>query len=122
MGIFFKSLFGAIADIYYEDGLELFDRKKYDEALIKLNKALTKNPQHPDSLALMGEIYSRKDKYSQAIEYFLKAEPLIKGKEKTVALYYMLGCTYTLADQQDKAIEAFKKLDDQVRGSSLCAS
>jgi tetratricopeptide (TPR) repeat protein len=102
-------LFGNTTDDPFQHGLKLFHKKRFDEALIELNKALAENPQHSEALQVMGNIYFEKEKYPQAIEYYLKAEPHEKEKENILNLQYMLGSAYSLTDQHDKAIEAFKK-------------
>lgn len=106
---FLSRLFGRAVDEPFDRGLRLYHKERYDEAMTVLAEVLKENPAHTEALAVMGNIFFVKEKYSQAIECYLKAEPSTKGKENIVGLYYMLGSAYSLIDQHDKAIEAFRK-------------
>jgi tetratricopeptide (TPR) repeat protein len=97
-------------------GNQLFDEKKYDEALVVFQDIITK---YPDAFIInknVGNCYFEQEKYDQAEAAYQK----ILEKDATNAdALMMIGNCYTNRGQNDKALEwygkiEFEKLNDPI--------
>lgn len=82
-----------------EEGMELFEQKKYDEALELFQKEAESGEKQAEAYLGMGLVYWEQQKYEEARNAFQKA--LDAGTEKTGTLYNLLAsCEMQLGDYQ----------------------
>lgn len=98
----------AEARKHYEAGRFFYAAERYDEAVFEYTEALKLWNRFPEALNDMGAIYWRKNEYSKALEYFMRA----KNAEQSNARYWSnCGGAFYLLQQYD---QAFKHLSDAV--------
>lgn len=82
-----------------EEGMELFEQKKYDEALEIFQKEAKSGKEQAEAYRGMGLVYWEQQKYEEARNAFQKA--LDAGAEKTGTLYNLLAsCEMQIGDYQ----------------------
>ncbi|HYG01969.1 MAG TPA: tetratricopeptide repeat protein [Chryseosolibacter sp.] len=89
-------------DLYNRANIQ-FQYQNYDEAIALLTNAVIAKPDYADAFALRGDCYYYLKEYNTAIENYLKAEGLKKGRSS-----YNLACTYALSGNIN---DAFKYLE-----------
>lgn len=87
-----------LARIYYE-------LNKSQECVEQLDKALSLEPNHVDSLALLGEVYSNIQEPNKALEIYTK---LVKLTPQDYSVQYSLGKLFMSGENYHQAIERFK--------------
>lgn len=98
----------AEARKHYEAGRFLYAAERFGEAIFEYTEALKLWNRFPEALNDLGGIYWRKNEYSKALEYFMRA----KNAEQSNARYWSnCGGAFYLLQQYD---EAFKHLADAV--------
>jgi len=63
---YLKRANGAIPKVYYAQGKELLDAKKYDEALVSLNKSIELDPNYPTAYIRKAQVY---DEINKDVEF-----------------------------------------------------
>jgi len=84
-----------------------FDKKKYDEALTKLNELGKKTPDDPFIMNLIGAAYTRKKEYATAQQYFDKA---LEVQPNFFPAKFNVGEIMFLQRQYAEALAFFKKM------------
>ncbi len=56
------------AERFYKESLALFRSGHLNEAIVKLEQSLALDPQYPDALETLGVLYSKIDRFDEAIE------------------------------------------------------
>jgi tetratricopeptide (TPR) repeat protein len=94
----------------YHIAVDLFNNKKYDDAIVQFKKIIQLQPGYPNSYSIMGKAYLETGQYQLAIRALEKAVELDPGAEN----YYQLGMAYKRINNRKK-VEAIsqklKKLD-----------
>ncbi len=97
---------GKIANNLFKEGVQAYEREKYEEGIEKFNKVLQLAPENADAFFNlgMGQFYT--DNYKEALNNFRKAYE--KGSDDTLSsLYCGLSCYYM--NDLEKAIEYFNE-------------
>lgn len=101
------------ANDYYTTAVGYIKLKKYDDALLYLDKTIKANPELKEAYFAKGFIYYDTGKTAQSIEEYNKA---IKIDMKYFEAYYHRGLSYYESNTFDNALNDFTKaleLDDQ---------
>ncbi len=101
------------ADLWnLHQGVKAYAQKDYDQAKIKFEKLLVKNPDRADYLVNMGTVLYQQEKYEQAGNYFERA---LQNGEETLTelqiadLYFKLGKSYAQQSKWEQAKTAFEE-------------
>ncbi len=92
----------------YYIGTDLFNHKKYNEAIIEFQKITQLAPDYSNGFSLLGEAYSRTGQDQLAIETLKRAVKL----EPNGWNYYQLGMAYKRIQNWGKVSEIAHKLKD----------
>jgi tetratricopeptide (TPR) repeat protein len=95
------------ASEWYEEGLALHRKGKWDKAIVDYNKALELNPQYTDAYYNRGICYYKKDEYDKAIADYKK---VLELDPQYANAYYGLALTYEAKGEHDKAIADYNKV------------
>jgi tetratricopeptide (TPR) repeat protein len=93
-----------VAQQHYKEGASKVTLRKYDEALVELNKAISICPDSGVYYSKRGQAYMGLNNKTKALEDFSKAVQL---SPKSPDGYYQLGLYYFNLDDFDKAFENF---------------
>jgi tetratricopeptide (TPR) repeat protein len=85
-------------------GIYLIQRR-YDEAIVALNKTLEMNPKMIEAIHLLGTVYLEKDMLFQALELF---EEAVVIDNENPSVYMSLGQAYSRMDKYESAEKAFR--------------
>jgi len=101
----------------YFIGTDLFNHKKYNEAIIEFQKIIQLAPDYSNGFSLLGEAYSRTGQDQLAIETLKRAVKL----EPDGWNYYQLGMAYKRIQNWGKVEEIAQKLKplDEMRYKAL---
>ncbi|MEI8349240.1 MAG: tetratricopeptide repeat protein [Candidatus Omnitrophota bacterium] len=94
------------AQDYLQRGRNYLIDKKYQDAIIQIQKALAINPQDAFAYVSLGEAYGALGNNKQAVEYFRKAMDIIPNY---LEAYAGLGYVYIASGQQQEAVAVFQK-------------
>jgi tetratricopeptide (TPR) repeat protein len=72
-----------ISNAYYRKGVEYYNNASLDEAIGAFQKALSDDPEIVEAHLLLGDIYERKMKYTEAIKEYDHVLKLNPGDEHT---------------------------------------
>jgi len=98
----------ADADNYYYIGLSYLRKGDTENALQSFKASLSKGIKDTTDVKFrIGQIYYKKNQYSDAIKYF---EDVIKEKSDHIEALELLGLIYHKRENSEKAISAFKKV------------
>jgi tetratricopeptide (TPR) repeat protein len=101
--IFISSCFLNSSHVYISDGLESYNKEKYNEAIIDFNKALIIDTNNAKVLYLLGKSNFQLKKYNEAIIDFNKA-----FKTKGAETFYLEYNDNSFLDKPEFDIEGFK--------------
>jgi tetratricopeptide (TPR) repeat protein len=73
------------ARVHLERGLKLYDRQRYDDAILELRAGLAIDPQ-PDLLYALGQAERRRGNCKRAVEYYQSCLALVKDPASVAAL------------------------------------
>lgn len=88
------------ADKYFQQGYDLNNRGKYDEAIVELEKAVKADPQHLRAQVYLGVAMMGKEDFNGAITQLKKA---LKLDENYPLTNYALAVCYSRKDNPDVA-------------------
>ena len=102
----------------YLKGIQFFQKGEADQALLKLELAVEKDPQFADAYEVMGVILGRQKKYEQAIDLMdqlLIADPKSILAHTNKSLYYMnLGKIEEAEEEKGLAtLAGFSRFDNE---------
>ena len=89
----------------HQEGTKLMLEKKYQKAILFLNKAIELNPEFKEAYYNLGISYERLGKYKDAIKNLKEA---IKLSPDDANAYYALGYVYYQKKKNKQAVEAFE--------------
>jgi tetratricopeptide (TPR) repeat protein len=93
-----------VVAMYRDEGIELFNKKKYQEAIVELNKAVNVNSNDTATLE-----YLHKSHFQQAMVFFVQEDYLSAKKEFEVSLRYESDCQQC-HEYARKSEETYKEL------------
>jgi tetratricopeptide (TPR) repeat protein len=77
-----------------------------ESIFFQVKQELAKNPNDPDALYHLADLYDRNSQYPEAIETYQK---VVKLKPDMGYAYFKIGTAYDRLNQPEKAISAFKE-------------
>jgi tetratricopeptide (TPR) repeat protein len=89
---------------FFNLGIESIDKKDYKKAIESLDKAISLNPQNPDSYYWRGSAYGNLNQYEKAIIDYTKSVSL---NPQDALVYSSRGYAYTELKQHEKAINDY---------------
>lgn len=92
----------------YHIAVDLFNKKKYNDAIVEFKKIIQLQPGFPNSYSIIGEAYLETGQYQLAIRALEKAVELDPGAEN----YYQLGRAYKRVNNGKKVKEVSEKLKE----------
>jgi tetratricopeptide (TPR) repeat protein len=90
-------------ELLYREGVELYNNKKYGEAIEKFYEIISVEPQMCDACFYIGLSFFKLSDYESAMEWF---EYLLEINPEYTQVYYFLGITYLKLKKYDAAIQA----------------
>lgn len=112
---------GNLAHFYA--GVSSLKEGKFDEAIEQLKKFSTNDLLvQARAYALIGDAYSEKKAYSDAIDYYKKAADYKPNKFFTPVYLMKLATAYEVNKQNDEALEVYSKIVDKYEDSQEAAS
>ena len=110
--LFFSNILFAKSDTkYFQEGLNLFNNKKYSEAKFKFEQDLVYNPKSEISYLYLSKIFNKQDKTSLE-EQNLNTVMLLNPNNEE-AIYHLAKLKLTVSDYQQS-----KKLNQKLK--SIC--
>ncbi|MEO0248338.1 MAG: tetratricopeptide repeat protein [candidate division WOR-3 bacterium] len=101
----------------YQQGLELAEKKRYDEALGAFTKALNLNPKHAETYRSRANVYMEKKQFDAAIADYTK---YIEFDSKSAQIFHNRGRAYGAKKLYDQAISDYSKgIEIDPRAASL---
>jgi len=94
------------ASEYYHEAIELYEKKRYQEALEANRAALQQAPRNAEILNNMGNCLFKMGKIQDAVNNWKEA---LKAAPKQAKICNNLGIAYYQLDENDRAIEFYKK-------------
>ena len=118
---------GNKADYHNKEGLYLYNKRKFDEAITEFKKALELNQRHYDAHFNLGIVYYAKNMHDESIAELKKAIEVDPNEPKA---YYNIAFAYVAKEKVAEAISEYKKAIDlfaakktkRSRGISLSGS
>lgn len=102
----------------YESGKVAYEKGRYNEAILLLNRAERAGVREEDMGYYLGDSYFKTEEYSKAVEnykkYFNSSEDGIRKAES----YYNCGIAYEKLGDKEQALTKFKKVMELFPGTS----
>jgi tetratricopeptide (TPR) repeat protein len=96
-----------MAKVYSDKGYELFNVKKYSEALEAIEKALELNPNYEEALNNKGVIFYKQREFNKSLKVFNKV--LTISHYQNAYSWYYKGLTLAEMNKFNEALKAFDK-------------
>lgn len=93
-----------------KEGVDLFDKKSYDEAKVRFDELVEKNYRPARSNYYLGEISYAKESYKIAIEHYKKSISLYDKAEYIPRLLYHTGISFSKLKENTQSKEFFDAL------------
>lgn len=90
----------------HQQGLELAEKKNYDEAISAFTKGINLNPKYAEAYKHRGNAYMEKEQYDAAIADYTK---YIQLDSKSAQIFHNRGRAYQLKKLYDQAINDYSK-------------
>lgn len=91
------------------DGVDLYNNKKYTDAEVNFKKGIEKDTNSYPGHFNLGDSYYRQGKYDEAIKSFNNSVTKSMTKEEQSKAFYNMGGSYIKGEKYKEAIEALKK-------------
>jgi len=97
----------------YQDAMQLYDDRKYAEALVKFQQ-ITEDPKagdlHDNARYWMGECYYAQNDFPKAVEEFIKLANDYPESDKAPDALYKAGLAYEEMNQREAALETLREV------------
>jgi tetratricopeptide (TPR) repeat protein len=90
------------------DGVELYNQKKFSEAELNFRKALEKNQNSFPPRFNLGNSYYKQENYEESIKNYKELLQKTDDKELKSKLYHNIGNSYLKSNKIEQSIEAYK--------------
>ena len=100
---------GNKADYHNKEGLHLYNKRKYDEAIVEFKKSLELNQKHYDAHFNLGVVYYAKNMSDESIAELKRAIEVNPNEPKA---YYNIAFAYVAKENVAEAISEYKKAID----------
>lgn len=97
-----------ISIVHGHVGLQFLEKKRFDEAIVELRKALKANPDNFRAMNSLGSALQSKKHFSEAIALFKKAMRKADSNEEKGVINYNLGNAYKDQDKFNEAIPYYQ--------------
>lgn len=98
--------YSAAVRKHFEDGVELFNAKSYEEAAVEFNEALKLDPEQPSIYSRLGDTYRKLEKYEDSLAAYQKCAELDPANSN---VYSNLGDVLNKLGREKESLEAFQK-------------
>jgi tetratricopeptide (TPR) repeat protein len=98
---------GLASDVFRPIDVSQINENEFDVEFCE--SILKSNPEHFETLVLLGDAYTRKGEFNKGLELDLQ---LSKMKPDNKNIRYNLACSYALTGQKDKALNCLSKAVD----------
>ncbi|MGQ9707654.1 MAG: tetratricopeptide repeat protein [bacterium] len=108
------------AEGLYKKGRDLFDAKRYDEAVVELQKAAVNSPGSPvaaDAQLLTAEAYAQMKRWIEAAQAYKRFLDYFPEDDHRSGAYFNLGIAYFNAGEYKLALTAFQTVVDSFADS-----
>ena len=92
---------------YFEEGLNQYRLKEYDDALENINKAIDKDEEFVEAFIIKGQIFEGMDEYQKAVSSYKQAIKI--DPEYYPNVFYSMGLLYQKMGQFQNAIDRFNE-------------
>jgi Ca-activated chloride channel family protein len=91
------------------DGVELYNKKKYSDAEVNFKKGSEKNPQNFEAKFNLGDTYYKQQRYDEAMKSFQSAFVDAKDDLEKAKLYYNIGNSLLKSQKIKESVGAYKE-------------
>ncbi len=91
----------------YDQGIILYNKKKYELALVYFERAFKESPMKNDLYFYLGNIYNHKKMFLESIEAYKRGLDIVSGKTKIIYLYN-LAKSYQGAKMYKDALKTYR--------------
>ncbi len=91
------------------DGVDLYEQKKYADAEINFRKVLEKNKDDFITNFNLGDAYYKQEKYDEAIKSYQNALGKTNDDLTKAKVYHNIGNSLLKSNKIEESIEAYKK-------------
>ncbi len=95
---------------YFRAGVLLFEQRHYDEALETLQRINSRDPIHPKSLELQGDVYRSMEAFERAYSRYRAALGNRDPSDSTVPLLYKMGRVLEAERDWEEAIDHYEQV------------
>ncbi len=113
------------AEGFYTKGKELFDTKRFEEAITELQKAVVNFPNSPvaaEAQLLTAEAYTQLKRWFEAAQAYQKFINYFPDHPQRGGAYFNLGIAYFNAGEYKSALQAFQTVIDSFGDSEFAES
>ena len=90
------------------DGVELYNQKKFSDAELNFRKAIEKNQNSLPPRFNLGNSYYKQENYEESIKNYKELLQKTDDKELKSKLYHNIGNSYLKSNKIEQSIEAYK--------------
>lgn len=90
------------------DGIDLYNQKKYSEAELNFRKAIEKNPNSVPSKFNLGNSYYKQEKFDESLKNYQELLQKTEDKELKSKIYHNIGNSLLKSNKIEQSVEAYK--------------
>lgn len=90
------------------DGVELYNQKKFSEAELNFRKALEKNPEAIPPKFNLGNSYYKQENYDESIKNYQELLQKTNDKALKSKIFHNIGNSYLKSNKLEQSVEAYK--------------
>lgn len=90
------------------DGVDLYNQKKYSEAELNFRKAIEKNPNSAPSKFNLGNSYYKQEKFDESVKNYQELLQKTEDKELKSKIYHNIGNSLLKSNKIEQSVEAYK--------------
>ncbi len=90
------------------DGVDLYNQKKYSEAELNFRKAIEKNPNSVPSKFNLGNSYYKQEKFDESAKNYQELLQKTEDKELKSKIYHNIGNSLLKSNKIEQSVEAYK--------------
>jgi Ca-activated chloride channel homolog len=103
-----SSFFAQSKRSLMNDGVELYQQKKYNDAEVKFKKGLEKDPKMFEGHFNLGDTYYKQGRYDEAVQSFKNSLELTKDKEDKAKVFHNIGNSLLKTKKYQESVGAYK--------------
>lgn len=90
------------------EGVDLYNQKKYSDAEINFRKAIEKNPESIPSKFNLGNSYYKQEKFDESLKGYQELLQKTEDKELKSKIYHNIGNSLLKSNKIEQSVEAYK--------------